>query len=353
LDYLSRAHKVMFVIAAGNIDQPPSAPPQHYLPETSRLLAPGEALLPITVGSIAKVCENGCVAVENEVVGYSRRGPGADGGVKPELAMHGGNAIYTGVGWTTSPRVGAYGLGRSGTHLEYALGTSYSAPLVAQFAARLFDAYPQASPNLVKALLCHFVQECTAPQPGGATEGRDYFGFGEPVIERALHSAQYSCTYIFTGRVNADTYLFIPFHVPEALVGQRRSRLGIRGTIVFDPPVSRDDSTNYSQCRVSGLMRKRGEEGMMDVTIGGGEDDTRVPWNSVLQFWKGFRRPYESGEWELRLRLDTRGALAADFEQDVAVVIEVIDLNEIVDVRSAVESEAPTIYLPVELKEAA
>jgi len=353
LDFLSREHKVLFVVAAGNILQPVATPPMHFIPDNTRLLSPAEGLLVLSVGAIAKYHETGCVAEQQEVAPYSRRGPGADEGLKPELVAHGGNAMFDGAGWVLSPRTSAYGLGREGTHLEYAIGTSYSAPLVAQYAARLFDAYPAATPNLVKSLLCHFANKVLVPQPGAPVEDHHFCGFGEPDVERTLYSSDHSLTYLYQGSILADQYTYLPFHIPQALVDDVQSRLTVRGTIIFDPPVSSDDSDKYSLCRVAGRLRKRVGAGLQEVSIGGEETDVLYPWNPLLHFSHSFRRGYASGEWELRLRLMTRGDLPSDFSQSLAVVLEVIDRADCVRVRDAALQEFPGLYSPVVLRVAA
>ncbi len=287
-----------------------------------------------------------------EIAPYSRRGPGADLGLKPEVVTHGGNVIWNGLDWTTTPRVAAYGLDQRGTHLAYATGTSYSAPLVSQFAARLFDAYPDATPNLVRALICHFTQPVFCPAPGAPLTDHDFCGFGEPSIDGAMFASDHGTAYLFSGTIPKDHYLFIPFHVPQALADTPGTRLTVRGTVVFDPPVSLDDSVDYSLCRIAGLLRKRAAAGLRDVAIGGDEDDALYPWNPLFQFQHSFRGGYAAGEWELRLRLMTRGDLAADFAQSFSVVIEVVDEGERVDVRDAVVREVQS-YAPVQLRIAA
>jgi hypothetical protein len=352
IDFLSREHQVLFVISAGNIKDPAAAPPTHYLVPNTRILFPAESLLSVTVGSIAKYSEHGCVAREGEVAPYSRRGPGADRALKPEVAMHGGNVLWNGLDWSTTPRVAAYGLGRSGTHLEYAVGTSYAAPLVSQYAARLFDAYPGANPNLVRALLCHFATPVLCPAPGLPIEDYDFCGFGEPNIDGAMFAGDYSTAYLFSGQVPKDHYIFVPFYIPQALANTVGTRLTVRGTVVFDPPVSLDDSVDYSLCRIAGLLRKRGAEGLKDVSIGGEEDDALYPWNPLFQFTHTFRRGYAAGDWELRLRLMTRGDLPNDFAQSFSVVIEVLDDGKRVNVHDAIVAEVQS-YAPIALRIAA
>ncbi len=353
IDHLARKYQVLFVISAGNITDPCAVPPHHFSPESARILFPAESLLALTVGSVARYCEPNCVARERELAPYSRRGPGADRALKPELAAHGGNVFFTGAGWATSPRIAAYGLGRAGTHLEYATGTSYSAPLVSQYAARIFDAYPDAHPNLVRALLCHFARPVETPAVGAPLEAHHLCGFGEPDVDQAMFSGATSASYLFQGEIRKDSYLYLPFHVPSALADEPRARLTVRGTVVFDPPVSADDSVNYSLCRISGQLRKRTEAGMREVSIGGAEDDVLFPWNPLVHFSHPFRRGYAAGEWELRLRLMTRGDLPDNYTQSFSVIIEVLDSSGTIDVRRAIEKEAGSVYLPVALRVAA
>jgi hypothetical protein len=352
IDFLSREHQVLFIISAGNINDPTTEPPKHYLARNTRVLFPAESLLSLTVGSIAKYWEADSVAQPQEITPYSRRGPGADQALKPEVAMHGGNVMWGGQTWATTPRIAAYGLGPLGTHLAYGMGTSYAAPLVSQYAARLFDAYPEATPNLVRALLCHFAEPVHCPVPGEPVQDHDFCGFGEPNIEGAMFAGACGTAFLFNGDIPKDHYVFIPFYIPEALANKEGSRLKIRGTVVFDPPVSLDDSVNYSLCRITGRLRKRGDDGLRDVSIGGEDDDALYPWNPLFHFEHAFRRGYASGDWELRLRLMTRGELADDFHQSYSVVIEVIDESNQVDVQDAIMREVQS-YAPVTLRVAA
>jgi hypothetical protein len=162
---------------------------------------------------------------------------------------------------------------------------------------------------------------------GASLAAHHFCGFGEPDVGRALFSAKASSSYLYQGEMRKDTYLFLPFHVPQAMADATASKLTIRGTVVFDPPVNADDAVNYSLCRVAGKLRKRVPDGLRDVVIGGDEDDLLLPWNPLLHFTHTFKKGYAAGEWELRLRLMTRGDLPDGFGQTLAVVIEVLDEN--------------------------
>ena len=104
---------------------------------------------------------------------------------------------------------------------------------------------------------------------------------------------------------------------------------------------------------MAGLLRKLTDAGLRDVAIGGDEDDVLHPWNPLFHFRHNFRKGYASGEWELRLRLMTRGNLPDGFLQSLSVVIQVCDSSGTTNVRDSIEVEFPGIYNPVQLRIAA
>lgn len=157
IDYLSKIYGVIFIVASGNIDIPLGVyPHDHFGNIGSRLGSPAESLLAITVGSIAKYDNANCLAIKNEISPFSRIGPGADGGLKPEIVTHGGNLEK---GYKASTRTSSYGINNMGNELAIDVGTSFSAPLVSQYVIRLIDAFPEATTNLIKALLISFCSE--------------------------------------------------------------------------------------------------------------------------------------------------------------------------------------------------
>jgi hypothetical protein len=215
-------------------------------------------------------------------------------------------------------------------------------------AARLFHAIPGASPNLVKALLLQFTDEVhTLPLPS-PVEPAHITGFGEPNIRSALNSPVSSAVYIYEGEIQSDTYLYMPFYVPKALAAASgRGRLVVRGTVVFDPPVDPDNRVEYSKARMTFQLRKKLAVGFREVAVGSGEEDSRLAWNPVLKFAKRFSRGFSAGEWELRLRLFTRGGLPADFKQTLAIVLEIQDSTGGINLADHILSEMPGIYAPL------
>ena len=328
IDYLSKAYGVIFVIASGNIDDPLGPyPHDHFAHNSSRLGSPAESLLAITVGSIAKYENATCLAVKDEISPFSRIGPGADGGLKPEIVCHGGNLDKS---YKATTRTSSYGINHTGDHIAIDVGTSFSAPIVSQYVVRLFDAFPDATPNLIKALLYHFSQKRSIPSTI-IDPHNFYTGFGEPHIEDSLSSAPNTFSYLFQGLLDQQQYQYVGFHIPSIFKTKSGTKLKVKITIVFDPSVNPTNDLEYSMTRVSATLFKAQDTGFKEIHV-----DTvnkyNLPWNPILQFEKEFTRGFLCGYWELRLRLFTRGTISEKYKQDFAVVIEIIDSKNTVDV---------------------
>lgn len=350
LDYLSKEYKVLFIVAAGNIrGLLGTFPTDHYGSPLSRIGCPAESLLSLTVGSIAKHTNGTALSDVNFVSPFSRKGPGADNGIKPELVAHGGNLIDP---YANSPRISTYGISKDGKNLSVDNGTSYSAPIISQYAQRLFDAYPQSEPNLVKGLLCHFTEPRSNHDELNES-GLNYVGFGEPNIERALIAGDFNAAYIYEGQLDQDNYQYIGFHIPSTLrADEEDAKLRVKITVTYDPPVNPDNDKEYSEARITATLIKNTDRGMKDIAISA-EDKYNLPWNPIIQFEKNFSRSYSAGFWELKLRLYTRGKVKDNYLQDYSVVIEIIDDNKKTDVYADVESEFSDIYKKIKITIAA
>lgn len=349
LDHLSKMYKVLFVISSGNINsQLGNFPVDHFTNTDSRIGLPAESLLSLTVGSIAKYKDGNSLAEINEVSPFSRIGPGSDLGIKPELVAHGGNLIAP---YTYSPRVSTYGISTDGKNLSVNIGTSFSAPIISQYAQRLFDLYPNSDPNIVKALLCHF-SEPRLVYDEITDDLIKFTGFGEPNIENAIAASNHNAAYIYEGLLDQDNYQYISFDIPNSLAVGKESKLKIKITITYDPPVNPDNEAEYSNARISALLTKPTDDGMQPIIISG-DDKYQLPWNPVIQFEKTFSRSYLTGSWELRLRLYTRGKVDQKYLQDYAVVIELIDENRKTNIYDDILAQFAAIYKKIQLREAA
>jgi hypothetical protein len=350
IDHLVHERDIVVVVSAGNIRDRAlvrTYPAQVHHPSW-RIDPPGEALLALTVGGIAHFTDANTISAAREMSAFSRRGPGADGGLKPELVAHAGNCFAVDPYYTQ--RIATLGVHGDGRQVACDVGTSFSAPLVARDAAILFDYFKAPTANLVRALLCHFTRPAAAPNVGMPSE--HLIGLGEPDIERARQAGPHSAAFLHSGRISADVYRYIPFFVPSAMVGgSGAGHLRIRVTIAMDPPVNPQSPAEYSKCRLSTVLRKRVELGFRDVSVTG-DSVEGARWSPIDAFEKTFRRGYDFGPWELRLRLWTR-ELPDDYLQTYSVVIEIIDDSGTVDVWREVEAEAGAVFRPIQTRIAA
>jgi hypothetical protein len=341
LDYLSKKYKVLFIIAAGNISNLlGNFPVDHFNNSMSRINMPAESLLGLTVGSIAKHISATSLSAIDCISPFSRKGPGADNGVKPELVAHGGNLINP---FTKSPRTSAYGISKDGKNLSVDVGTSYSAPLIAKYAQKLFDTYPTSDPNLVKGLLCHFTE--FRDNHKILTDSTDtYSGFGEPNIEKAIRAGNFNAAYIYEGQLDQDNYQYINFHIPKSLAADNlNTKLKVKITITYDPSVDPDNEIEYSETRISAALFKNTYKGKKTINVSN-ENKHNLPWNPIIKFESSFTRSYLAGQWALRLRLYTRGRVKDNYLQDFSVVIELIDELYNTDVYRDIEKEFSDIY---------
>lgn len=345
LDYLAKEYKVLFVVAAGNINGLlGNYPASHFSHPNSRIGCPAESLLSLTVGSIAKHSVTNSLSETGFISPFSRKGPGADIGIKPEVVAHGGNLIPP---YAQIPRISTYGISKTGLNLSADVGTSFAAPLISQYAQRLFDFYPSSDANLVKALLCHFTDDRNKPDEM-LDENIYYVGFGEPNIELALRASKNNSAYIYEGSLDQENYQFITFHVPQKFAKTNvDSKLRVKVTITYDPPVNPDNDKEYSESRISATLIKNTSNGMKEITLS--DEKYNLPWNPIIQFEKSFTRGFLAGAWELRLRLYTRGKTIDSYLQNYATVIEIIDDNKTIGVYSDIESEFAEIYSKIEV----
>jgi hypothetical protein len=227
--------------------------PGYALHDLARVSEPATAALALTVGSIARsdgpatlsgVTPLGAHAIApvDGLSPFSRSGPGAFKGVKPDLVHYGGNWVVRSTGEIASPEAGtgvvSLQVTDTGRLFGMSSGTSWAAPRVARIAADVLAAYPSASGNLVRALIA---LSAHVPDPVAHAFGADVSrvaGHGLPHIERAVASSATRAVLIGEFMVATDTAAIHPLPIPTAFHAGRAAR-SIRVALAFDPPVRR------------------------------------------------------------------------------------------------------------------
>ncbi len=271
LDRLARELDVVLVVSAGNRPLAPSgevAPgvhahtnyPTYALDPEARIAEPAVAANVVTVGSIARSAASAQhggrsqpqdIAIEhvNELSPFSRTGPGVNGthqlgAIKPEFVHHGGNTVWSSIGRLnhTDPGAAAVSTALSPTGRLFAIGsgTSYAAPRIARSAAEILERYPNASANLIRALLgvSARIPDEAVRQFGDTWEMHRAFGYGMPDVRRAVESDPSRVVLIHEGEVAANTAVIHPIPMPTVFTSGKADRTIITA-LAYDPPVRR------------------------------------------------------------------------------------------------------------------
>lgn len=257
LDALVREYGVLVVASSGNRhprDQFGETEPQPTYPEflserAWRVRSPAEALNVLTVGGITPDSDPYPPKGHRKAVA-PRRAPspfgctaGIKGVLKPELVEAAGNLAFdrTAQRWidndpglrlvTTNPSFA------TGSLLSFTYGTSVAAPRVAHLAGLILARYPDASANLLRALL---VQSAVLPEGVSgwkAQQAMRLCGFGVPNLDRALYCRPQRVTLYYEGSILPDEVQIFQIPVPVEF-SKVKGRKAISVTVAYDPPVS-------------------------------------------------------------------------------------------------------------------
>lgn len=267
IDELIHEHGVIVVLSAGNHgveqlsatmdsgDHAQAGYPTYALHEKARVAEPAPAALAVTVGSLARSdapqtptgttrVGDQAIAGRDQLSPFSRTGPGAFRGVKPDMVDFGGNWVVNDTGLLETENVGvgviSLGINESGRLFTVSSGTSFAAPRVARVAADIWTSYPDASANLVRALLAVSarVPAAVATQFSDDAARLRAVGYGRPIRDLALQSGGNRVVMYFDGEMQTDTVAIHPVPIPPSFTRGRATRR-IAVSLAFDPPVRR------------------------------------------------------------------------------------------------------------------
>ncbi|KAF5414146.1 MAG: Subtilisin-like serine protease [Candidatus Methanogaster sp.] len=252
VDELSKELNVIFVVSAGNNEDPGGDYPDYLLDETTdqaKIIDPATSSLALTVGALSRHPTRAVLSgyQEDYPSPITRVGPGYKGMIKPELVEYGGgfgedsNVITINPNWI--------GEGRLFTLVS---GTSFSAPKVSNYIARLINKYPQKSNNLIKALL---ISSASIPLKTGRPEplseidiydsdkkGMDIlkiYGYGKPNLEKAIYSEGNRVVLLHENAIKPKKIHIYPFYLSKEFIEVAGDKQ-ISVTLVFDPPINKN-----------------------------------------------------------------------------------------------------------------
>ncbi|MFI8531150.1 S8 family peptidase [Streptomyces aquilus] len=223
--------------------------------DSARIVDPAPSMLSLTVGG--SIGESRVLPLGVRQVGrfgwpspISRVGEGISGAVKPELVAPAG---------TLAQEVGSWGLrevdeakllvadGRPSSSgvLTHDIGSSFAAPAIARLGAGVQSVYPDASSNLIRALV---LQSCTAAFDftQGATDlttgereklVRKVAGYGTPSLDLSLASEPRGAVLYAEDDIEMDDVHLYALPIPDSFFQGRRAVRGITVSLAYDPPV--------------------------------------------------------------------------------------------------------------------
>jgi hypothetical protein len=276
LAYQYRDREVVLVISAGNLrhdslsaDQLVTEYPIYVWSPEARLIDPATSALAITVGGLSagpgrdwrgldETDTDRLIAGEKGWPSpFTRTGFGIGGAVKPEVVDYAGDLLFERgrvVGqpkWAGVPTTAKDFAPPDGHLFRTVAGTSFAAPRIANLAARLFREFPEASSNLIRALIADSARvPSNRPRalvdldPWDANVLRTY-GYGQPNFERARWSEN-NCVLLISDSVMEVGTVWL-FSIP-ALPDEFRTTRGmgfISVTLAFDPPTRHTRADSY------------------------------------------------------------------------------------------------------------
>lgn len=278
LDKLSRDLDILFVVSAGNFNgsSNPDVPeqswrneyPEYLLTDQNRIIDPAPALNAITVGSVAKhnatfnssrypEINELSPAAENQPSPFTRHGPSVKGAIKPDLSATGGNlacpvridqqynSSEKGLGVLT---LSNHFIGK--TLLTEVSGTSFAAPYVTHLAGRLLKDYPDASMNLIRAMLVNQADVPSETESLFSDERRkqykeeyrreifrDVVGYGVIDESELFRSSENVVVMRAEESISNDEHQFYELPLPENFLRSQRVSREIRITLAYCPAV--------------------------------------------------------------------------------------------------------------------
>ncbi len=263
LDQLAQELDVLIVIATGNYKQfalDTSSYPHHYLGEETNLCSPAESMNNLTVGSIGSNLEDDALITASSFpltdstlpAAYSRkfhldsenwRMPNKRL-FKPDVVYAGGNYTQV-IHRTLGPSLDETEVSgmqylsiEPGKFFERGIGTSYSAPLVANLAAKLLRKYPTLRLQTIKALIINGSTAVKLDSYNGVLSPhhqRGIAGNGVPIPDACIASDHSEATIVIQGKIKVGTLETIQIAVPAYLNQAHKSiaLLEVTATLCF------------------------------------------------------------------------------------------------------------------------
>lgn len=341
LDYIQDKYHVQVFVSSGNINTLPlrNWPPQNGMGEHDRLISPADSVRAITVGSVALFDSDDSIVKYNEPSPFSRRGPGANYVVKPDVVDYGGNLSTSYI----IDGLGVKGLDPNGNIIE-GNGTSYSTPRSLQKYASIYDEMVEPDLLLAKAMLIHSARmksrELLDEQPNNIK----YYGFGIPSanVQDILHCSEDNVTLVFKQKISQGFHLeMYDFPYPKSLIKNNKYIGEIGMTLAYLPPLDSKYGQEYCRTNIDasfgtysrspdGAIDYKGQvplEAKWDEKFEAARVENGFKWSPIKSYYRKLRKGIDLKDgWKLRVDLTARSGMYVP-SQEFVLLITIKDPN--------------------------
>jgi len=335
LDYIQDKYHVQIFVSSGNVNELPlrNWPPQNDLGEHDRLISPADSVRAVTVGSVALFDASDSIVKSNEPSPFSRRGPGANYVVKPDIVDYGGNLSKT----YLINGVGVKGLDVYGNIIE-GNGTSYSTPRALQKFASIYEEMIEPDILLAKAMLVHSARMNSRELLDEAADNIKYYGFGIPTpnVQEILQCSEDEVTLVFKQKISQGSHLeMYDFPYPKSLIKNEKFIGEIGMTLAYLPPL--DERYGHEYCRTNidvsfgtytylpdGKIDYNGQvplEAKWDKRFEATRVEHGFKWSPIKSYYRKLSRGLKLADgWKIRIDMTARNGMFVPSQEFVLIV---------------------------------
>jgi len=340
LDYIQDKYKVQIFISSGNLNQPPLRewPAQADMGERDRIISPADSVRAITVGSIALYESPDSIVKSHEPSPFSRRGPGANYIVKPDVVDYGGNISRT----FNISKLGMKGLDVDGRVIE-GNGTSYATPRIVQKFASVYDEMVEKDLLLAKAMIIHSARMNSRELLEQNQDNIKYYGFGMPTINATdiLQCSEDEVTLVFRQKISSGTHLEMQdFPYPTSLIKNGKCFGEIGMTLAYNPVL--DERYGREYCRINidasfgiykseenGKVKYKGQvplECTWDERFEQSRVENGFKWSPIKSYYRKIsNKGIDAGDgWKIRIDMTLRSGLVVP-QQEFVLILTIKD----------------------------
>ena len=341
LDYIQDKYHVQIFVSSGNINVLPlrNWPPQNGIGEHDRLISPADSVRAVTVGSVALFDSDSSIVKYNEPSPFSRRGPGANYVVKPDIVDYGGNLSTSYI----IKGLGVKGMDPYGNIIE-GNGTSYSNPRSLQKYASIYDEMVDPDLLLAKAMLIHSARMKSRERLDERPDNIKYYGFGIPSenIQDILQCSEDNVTLVFKQKITQGSHLeMYDFPYPKSLIKNNKYIGEIGMTLAYLPPLDPKYGQEYCRTNIdvsfgtysylqNGKIDYKGQvplEAKWDEKFEAARVENGFKWSPIKSYYRKLRKGIKIGDgWKLRIDLTARNGMYVP-SQEFVLVITIRDSN--------------------------